>query len=224
MFRVVDVENWNRKELYEKFVKKPFVVTLNTNVDVTKLVSAAKHKKIKFSTCFVYAISRVVNKIENFRIGFNEKDEVGIFDVSSPKISVLKKGAEIYSSVVVDFEKDFLSFHNNYLLRMKEYEEYDGPGRYSNKNGRRDFFIVSYVPNIDFSSFVSVPIFYDVAESCVPFFCIGKWTKKFFKVKVPLSFRVSHLAVDGLHLGRFVDMLKAEISLLSKEILKTKFE
>src|SRR5687768_1970092 len=65
----VDIENWNRKTIYEYFkdFPDPFF-NMTANLDVTELYRFCKEKKLSFSLANLFYSLETVNEIREFRM------------------------------------------------------------------------------------------------------------------------------------------------------------
>ena len=89
--RYIDVEAWNRKDVYRLFSHGclPFY-SVTTPLDVTELVRFTKKEGLSFYRAMVYAVSKSMNELEPFRLRIR-KEGIACCDTVSPSYTTAGK-------------------------------------------------------------------------------------------------------------------------------------
>ena len=114
MKKLIDIENWNRKEhfhFFSKFSEPFFGVTVN--VECTNAYSKAKEKQVSFFLYYLYRALKTANQIDNFkyRIIENQPYEFDIVN-ASPTINRPNGTFGFAYMDYVENEDEFLSKSN----------------------------------------------------------------------------------------------------------------
>ena len=76
-FKIIDRENWSRKEYFEHYFSNvPCTYSMTTKLDITKIIESKK----KLYPAMLYYLTTIVNRHVEFRIAFNKDNELGIYD------------------------------------------------------------------------------------------------------------------------------------------------
>lgn len=208
-FKLIEVDNWKRKEYFEHYLKDiPCTYSMTVELDVTRFIDKTKDRNIKFYFAMIYMISSVVNNREEFRMALNEDGKVGIFDVVYPDYTVFHKDTETFSSIWTEYSFDFLEFYNNCL---EDNEKYGDIKKMTPKpNIPLNTFPISSIPWSNFTGFnLNLEKGYNYL---LPIFTMGKYYTKDMKIVMPLSLQVHHAVCDGFHASRFVNELQDKIN------------
>lgn len=206
-FTAIDMESWNRKEHFEYYmntVRCSYSVVVN--VDITMLRKKIKAIGVKDYITQIYVLSSVVNKCPEFRMSLDENGQLGCWDVVNPLYTVLHKEKETFSSIWTPYDGSFEKFYTSCISDIDEF----GTGAFSPKpNCPGNIFTVSSVPWIDFSAF-NINVFSE-GTYLLPIFTIGKYIEDNGKILMPLAIQVHHAVCDGLHVGRFIEKVRAMV-------------
>ncbi len=206
-FNKVDIDTWNRKEIYSKYLNDiPCSYSMTVNIDITKLLTQAKKQNIKFFPSILFAISRMVNEHKEFRMDINENGEVGYYTSSNPYFTIFHEKQEIFTNVWTEYSENFNIFLENYFHDMSIYQNnYSLSKPLKNKN----IFTISVIPWATFTGFnLNLQKGYTYFP---PIFTLGKYYTENDKVLLPLSIQVHHAVCDGFHLARFINDLQSFI-------------
>ena len=124
------------------------------------------------------------------------------YDSLAVSTIVKNKSGEV-SSCDVPFSADLLQFSRNYRIltdRVKETKE-------NHDEVTRMVIGTSALCNYDIDGVVGM--YSGIYNN--PFVFWGKYTKKWFKTTLKLSFQFHHTQMDGAHAGEFLELLQAEI-------------
>lgn len=204
MFKAIDYENWDRKEIYEAFLPCSYYITVNMNI--TRFLAFLKDKSYKFYPSINYVMTKVVNEHEEYRFAI-ENGKVGYYDMVSPLYTVLRKG-NLFTNKVTDFSLDFQDFYDRFLIDVKAAEA--GDKLYYENPRRSDVFCVSATHKLTFTALAfSAPL--EGKSSFVPFATVGKYYNSEGKILMPLSVEFNHEINDGYHASNFFEWLQIEL-------------
>lgn len=200
-FTPIDTETWERKEHYDHFMNE-VVCTYSVVIplDITRL------KGQRLYPAMLWLLTRAVNRVPQFRTALTEQG-LGVYDEMHPAYTVLNGERETFSCVWTAYREDYSAF-------LEAYEADAALGAASNhyvaKEGRpENSFDVSMIPWLSFTGFnLNLP---DSRSYLLPIFTIGKYEDKEGKRILPLAVQVHHAVCDGLHVGRFAEILQEEI-------------
>ena len=202
MKQIINLDDWNRKEIYEYYSSSdnPFVY-LTTPINITKLYHFVKQHELPFYPTFGYLITKAMNKIDGFKYRI-EDDNVVLYDLLNANFTDNINGERIYY-FTVPFTKDFHLFLEDYK-RIKD------------KYSKNEHTVIDYKNN-------------EVWLSCAPWMKITGiitpyrknntipqliWDKFSFdndNVSINLSIMAHHGFVDGFQIGKLINYINAEI-------------
>ena len=200
-FRLIDMENWARREFYEHFISQVVCTySVAVNVDITNL------KGQKLYPAMIWLLTKTVNEMPEFRTGLTPEG-LGIYDDMHPMYTVFNPENKNFSGIWSYFSEDYDEF-------LKQYEadsaEYSKSVRYAPKAGTpANSFNISMVPWLEFTA-VNINVF-DDGKFLLPIFTMGKFFERDGKRLLPLAIQVHHAVCDGYHVGAFVEKLQAHI-------------
>lgn len=202
-YKIIDTDKWARK-IHCSIFRNSLIplYCISFNLDITNFYKEIKKKKYSTTLSLIYIITKCANSIENFRYRFENK-EVVLYDNIDTSFTYLKKGSDLFMQVNVPFLNnfdDYISLANYTIANQAEYF-ISAPGN--------DVFIFSAIPWIDFN-YIS-HTFSGNTECSSPIFDWGKITADNGRLSITLSVQVHHSFVDGIHLGKFYDMLQKEL-------------
>ncbi len=206
MFREFDVENWNRKTTYEFFKNydDPFF-NITANLDVTALYGFCKENNLSFSLANLFYSLQTANEIKEFRLRFIE-NKVIEFDKIHATQTILNED-ETFSFCYFEAQENVFGFNEAGKAAVEKYKKLK---TFDVESDRLDLIYYSVIPWISFTSFKHAVCF-DNKQS-VPRMVFGKIFDEHQSKKMPLSVEVHHALVDGLHVGRFFNLLQEKIS------------
>ena len=71
-YRIVELEAWDRKDLFQFYIQRMrIVMSLTVEMDVTPLVAFAKRQGMKFYPLMIWGVSKVVNAHYEFKYGWD---------------------------------------------------------------------------------------------------------------------------------------------------------
>lgn len=200
-FRLIDVENWDRKEFYRHFINEVVCsYSVVVNIDITNL------KGQRLYPTMIWLLTKTVNDMPQFRTALSEEG-VGIFDDMHPMYTVFNKENKNFSGIWSYFSEDYGEF-------LKSYESdtamYSTSTRYAPKEGTPlNAFNISMIPWLEFTSFNANV--YDEGKFLLPIFTMGKYFEREGRRMLPLAIQAHHAVCDGYHIGLFVQKLQEYI-------------
>lgn len=200
-FRLIDVENWERKEVYTHFMEEAVCsYAVNVELDITAL------KGQKLYPAMLWLLTDTVNEFPQFRTHLSPEG-VGIFDDMTPSYTIFNEERKSFSSVWTPFDPDYQTFLRRYLADV---ERYKTSPHYRPKPGApENCFDVSMVPWLSFTGFHLN--LYGSGKYLLPIFTMGKFVGREGRRLLPLAVQVHHAACDGYHVGKFVERLQEKI-------------
>lgn len=205
IFEKIDVDTWARKEYFEHYFSNvPCTYSMTVKLDITKI----KEKQIKLYPAMLYYITTVVNRHSEFRIAFNENNELGIFSEMLPCYTVFHKDSETFSNLWTTYSSDFHKFCRSYENDILQYG--NQKGMIGKPNVPDNNFTVSMIPWTTFDGFnLNLQKEYNYLK---PIFTIGKYYHENGRTLLPLAIQVHHAVCDGFHVCRFINELQELIN------------
>jgi chloramphenicol O-acetyltransferase type A len=109
----IDINRWERKEVYEFF--KSYEIPryqVTVDIDVTNLYKYSKEKNLSFYFSMMWIVMNEINQIENFKYRI-EQNEVVYYDVTHPSFTDLIKESNQFKIVNTLFDIDIETFIKN---------------------------------------------------------------------------------------------------------------
>lgn len=194
--RVININTWNRKQLYEHFsnLKDPFFgVTIS--FDVTHAYNFSKEKKVSFFGRYLHDCMKALNTIENFKYRI-ENDKVIVYDSIHASATIMRED-KTFGFSFIEYSENLSVFLNN--LEVEKQRIYNSNNLYPPQN-RLDCIHCSAMPWVNFSGHKE-PVS-GVLES-VPKLAFGKATKINDRLLMNVAIAVNHALADGYHVGLF---------------------
>lgn len=202
MKKLIDIENWNRKEhfhFFSQFSEPFFGVTVK--VDCTKAYANAKEKQVSFFLHYLYRAIKTVNKIDNFKYRIIE-GQAYEFDTinASPTIS---RPNGTYGFSYIEFDENEENF---YKTATEEIERIQNTNSLLPAVSGENVIHFSAIPWIDFTSLSHARSLIQ-PDSC-PKISFGKMTETNGIKSMPVSIHGHHALMDGFHVGLFIDQFQ----------------
>ncbi len=204
MFTKINMETWSRRNVFHELtVNNPICFSVSHHFDITHFFKGLKARGQKFTPSILYAFSQILNRHKEFKVGVNEKKELGYYDVLHPCHTVFHEKEEIITLLHTEFNEDFSVFLGNYNDDMQKYAHKPfEPKALSVDN----IFHISNAPWLPFDS-VTLSCKHQY-EYYTPMFSIGKYAMDNNKVLLPVAIHANHAVVDGFHVSRFFSELQ----------------
>jgi len=207
MKKLIDKENWSRKEHFDFFSKfdEPFF-GLTVNVDCTKAYLNAKEKQISFFLYYLYRALKATNEIENFKYRII-KNQVYEFDNVNASPTINRPNGT-FGFAYIDYFDAEDAF---YKSALKEIEIVKNTNSLLPSVSSENIIHFSAIPWVDFTS-ISHARNFSYLDSC-PKISFGKMTEKNKIKTMPISIHVHHGLMDGYHIGQFIDRFQELLNL-----------
>jgi chloramphenicol O-acetyltransferase type A len=203
-FKTVDMDTYERKELFEHFCTFEIPVATRTlQIDVTNLMDYIGKNDYKFSLFIGFIITRAINRVQEFKHRIQDGKLVE-YDKVIPAFTVLSADKKLYFSRGVYTD----AFENDYRENM-EINRIAGLGQEKNVGSSNQGLV--FITINPWNSFTSVQFPYSSRLSSVPVFGIGKMYTVDGRIKAPLGFQTHHGLIDGYHVGLFLDILEKHL-------------
>lgn len=199
MKKLIDLDNWNRREhflFFSKFEEPFFGVTVK--VDCTIAYKKAKEKGVSFFLYYLYRALKATNEVENFRYKIIENQPYDFATVNaSPTIN---RPDGTFGFAYMDYFEDEKQF---YEKALQEIENVKSTNSLLPAVSGENVIHFSAIPWLDFTS-ISHARSFSYPDSC-PKISFGKMTENNGVKKMPVSIHVHHALMDGYHVGLFVE-------------------
>ena len=203
MYKVLDIESWDRKRHYEFFkdFEEPFF-GITANVEVTKAYRKCKREKQSFFIYYLYAACKAANTIEAFKYRIEEDGRVIIHE-SINASSTINRPDGTFGFSYIDFDNDFESFKEN---AQREIDRVRSKTDLVPSSSASNTIHFSTLPWIKFTS-ISHARRFSFKES-IPKISFGKLFEENNRLYLPISIHVHHSLMDGYHVGKFLEMME----------------
>lgn len=206
--KIINTETWSRKKHYEFF--KAFDAphfNVTASVDVTKLHTHAKRTGQSFFKLFLYGAVKTANAIPELRYRIRG-DKVIEHDVVHPSFTVMMDD-DVFNFCTATYKDAFPDFMEEVTARMSGAKREVVVG----DDEPDSLLYITSVPWVTFTS-ISHPT-NDQQHDTVPRIAWGKFTETGDRMTMPLSVQAHHALVDGVHVGRYYELLQAWLDDLS---------
>ncbi|MEM8929976.1 MAG: chloramphenicol acetyltransferase [Acidobacteriota bacterium] len=203
MATYLDLDAWPRREHFDFFRRfdNPFW-NVCVPLDVTALKRYTDDEKRSFLVTSHFLAMQAANRVESFRYRVRG-DRVLIHDRVSIGTIVLKAD-DSFTFVYFDHTDDFESFHRDALAEIERVKA--NADALDARAEQDDMLHCSVLPWLRFTS-ISHARRWNTDDS-VPKLSFGKLGTDGDRLTMPVSIEVHHALMDGLHVGRFVEILE----------------
>lgn len=169
--KILDIENWKRKEHYEFFSKmaSPYF-GITAEVDCTKAYEKAKEKEISFFAYYLHKSMIAINSVEELKLRII-KDDVFLFDTIHAGATIGREDST-FGFIFVPFSYNFEEFNSELQKEIEAVHQSTGL-RFNNDDLKKNLIRHSTLPWTSISSLLH-PTNFDKTES-VPKVTFGKF-------------------------------------------------
>lgn len=202
IFEAVDPENWERQPYFDYFnntIKCKY--TINANVDITELLTLSKEEGLKFFPSFLYVIMRAVNQNKEFRMSYNNQNQLGYWNYVLPSYTIFHDDDKTFSDVWSEYHEDFKLFYQTITIDIEQYK--DVKGIKARLNRPANFCSVSALPWLSFTNFSQDT--YQESNLMFPLIRFGKYFEQDNKTLIPVAIFVNHAVADGYHTSKLIN-------------------
>lgn len=202
-YKVIDRSGWPRAEHYNAIMRLAQTnLSISFEVDITRYLKYVREKGCSFTLATVYLMNSCANAIENFRYRILD-GEVILYDCCDPLFTYLDDTGELYKLVFVPMTGDMDSFIKAAAEKNRSQKvHFEGsPGK--------GIIRYSAIPWISFTHIASA--YTAKPDYATPIISWGKYSEKDGRVMMPVNVQAHHGFVDGLHIGRFAELLQKKL-------------
>jgi chloramphenicol O-acetyltransferase type A len=204
MYKILDIQNWNRREHFEFFNQcdEPFFGVV-AEIDCTNAYKLCKTRSIPFFLHYHFQSIIAVNKIEEFRLRI-KNNEVVIYE----KIHVtttIGRDDNTFAFSYIPFTQSFEEFTDLAKVEIERIKDSTGLG-VSENTSRIDVIHFSTVPWISFTGVTHARNF--KFKDSVPKITFGKYFRRNDRLIMPVSVNVHHGLMDAFHVGQFFHLFE----------------
>lgn len=195
---VIDLNRWERGDLFRHYIDNMrIVISLTVDMDVAPLLAYAKEKRFQFYPSMIWVVSRVINRHDEFKYGWDEAGRLIRWDAVSPSYVHFHPGDQGFTKIVTPYCEDLPQFHARFLADRQAYAAERGIAA----GQPRNFFDVSCLPWVRYRHF-DLHVF-DEGRFLAPVVTWGRYEKEGERAMMPLTMNIHHAVADGFHLSRF---------------------
>lgn len=200
--KTIDLDTWPRKSMYDYFRSLPSPhFTLTADVDVTTLIDTLKPQGISVFNAALFAIMRACNSIPEMRQRLRG-DTVVEHDTIHPAPTVPIEG-DRFAFCYFDYASDWKEFNrlcNEAIEIGKQQTELE-----DESSARDDLIFTTCLPWVAFTS-MTHPV--QGPDDSVPRVAWGKFHQRDGRWIMPVNLHVHHALADGLHTGKFYQVVQ----------------
>lgn len=202
MKKKIDVDRWERKELYNFFkdFDEPYY-GITTDLECSGAYQYAKSRGISFFLYYLYLVLKAVNRTEAFKYRI-EGDDLNLYEKIDASATIDRSdGTFGFSFIPYTEELDaFIEQATREVDRVRKESEL------ITCDFGQNIIHFSAVPWIQFTS-VSHPRHFGIRDS-IPKITMGKYYTLGERMMMPVATHVHHGIADGLHVGQFLETLQ----------------
>lgn len=194
-YRVLDIERYYRKGVYDHFTKDcKCSVSITNRIDVTALVRKSKETDTKLYINFLYCLAKALNSRDDYKMVYRwQTDEVLVFNKINITHYIFDEASETCTPVYTEYDEDYNEF---YTRCVKDIEKAKKLGGYMLDSGNHpNYFDASYIPWISYDSLnVELPdghLYYQ------PIINWGRYKEEHGAYLMPVTVRLNHAVADG---------------------------
>ena len=202
----VNPQDTNRSEAFELWMSSPMpMVTLTKTFDISNLIKVSRKAGVKFNALLCWCIGKAATQTKEFYI-LPENGKLFQYDCIAVNVIVnnIKGGINSCDIPYTDDMKGFLREYDT--LTKKVSTE-------CKSTFLEDHMIVGTSAMIQTELDSIVNQYTD--KFCNPMVMWGKYSKRWLKTILPISFQFHHTQMDGAHAGKFLANLQNEINRLA---------
>lgn len=203
-YHIINMDTWERKmhcSIFRNSFDPHYCVSFN--LDITTFYHEVKKQGLPFSLTLIYEVAKCANQIENFRYRFKD-GEVVLYDRIGTSFTHLGKGEDLFKQINVDMQDSLEKYISEAQMAISSQNVYftAPPGN--------DVFIFSAIPWISFNNISHT--YSGNKDGASPMFDWGKFIREENRIILPFSVQVHHSFVDGIHIGKFAELLQARLN------------
>ncbi|MFV0389999.1 MAG: CatA-like O-acetyltransferase [Pyrinomonadaceae bacterium] len=197
MYKEIDFDKWNRKEVFkffDEFEDPSFNITANVNV--SRLFRLCKREDISFSMALLFFSQKSVNQIREFKTRLLDGLPVEFDEVEATQ--TLLNDDESFSFCYFKSAETLREFIKAGVLARETYSRLK---TFDVETERIDLCFYSVIPWVSFTSFKNAKR--SIRKDTIPRIVFGKYFEAEIELLIPVSVEVNHLMMDGVHVGKY---------------------
>jgi chloramphenicol O-acetyltransferase type A len=202
--RIVDIQNWKRKEHYEFFkgFDEPYLGVV-TEIDCTEAYEKNDWAGESFFLYYLHKATMAANEVEEFRYRI-EDEQVVCYDKINAS-STIGRDDETFGYSFIEFSKDYKQFKENARKEIEEIKNSTGL-RLNEEAKRIDTIHFTTLPWIKITG-LSHPRNFKYNDS-VPKISFGSYYHTKYGKNMSVAIHANHALVDGFHVAKFVKIFQ----------------
>lgn len=202
----IDIENWERRDLFKFYTTElKIVMNMTVDVDVTNLVGEVKKNGLRFYPTMIWIVSRLMNARDEFKYSLTEDGELIKWDYISPSYTDFNKETEKFNKFVTEYSPDFKTFYDRVISDCEKHKNEIG----FLPNQPKNVFDISCLP---WTTYKSLDLhIYGEGKSLFPIVIWGKYREENGKILLPVTAMLHHAVCDGYNISRFFEELSQAI-------------
>lgn len=201
----IDMDQWPRRDHFRFFsgLSFPFY-SVTVPLDVTVLREKAKGAGLSFHYALLYAVTRAMNQVEDFRYKIRG-EEVFLVPRLHPSFVTMHGESHLFKIINMDWPEDLglEAFCRDAAAAESAQEGYFP----SAESERRDDFI--YYSSAPWFSFTSLTHEMDCnPDDSIPRVTFGKYETRDGRVVLPFNIQLNHRLLDGYHLHSLLETVQ----------------
>jgi chloramphenicol O-acetyltransferase type A len=202
----IDVETWDRKDYFNMYLGTDFpYINVGANLDITNLLGYCKKRDLPFYLTMVFSAHHIALQIKNFKYRIMDGRPILNENIHA-SFTHMPEGRDLFINVTPEYTDDLTGFIKNARELIAKQGTDLGLSRL---RGRYDIIGYSAIPWIQFTHFIRTIAKIGVDSN--PKVTWGKYFKQDDRVLMPFTVQVHHGLMDGLHVGRYFEMLQQYI-------------
>ena len=200
--RQINLNTWPRREHFQVF--RSFDIphfNMCANIDLRAFYTLIKQSDISVNMAIVYILTRAANAIPEFRYRIRGENVIE-HEIVHPSSTIMGKG-DVFSFCTMEYREKFQDFAARNAEKVARVRK--RPRLLEEDQKRDDLLFMTAIPWVTFTSFVH-PLVFPVDS--VPRFAWGKFFEEGESLKMPLSVQGHHAVMDGLHMGRYFEVVQ----------------
>lgn len=206
MAREAQPKDTTRAMAYELWMKAPNpMVTFFKTLDITNLIRISKRKKLKLNMLLDYCIGKAAVGIKEFYT-LPVREKLIQYDSIAVNTIVKNKDGEV-SSCDILYSESLDVFNQEYLKYTSQVAD-----SCHDRDLSESCMVIGTSAIVDTEIDGAVGMNSGILNN--PFMIWGKYSRKWFRYYLKLSFQFHHTQMDGAHAGSFLENLQKEINKL----------
>ena len=210
MKQLVDIQTWGRKSILEhfsRFQSPDYSITVQMECGNAK--ENAKFRNRSFFICYLYAILRAANEIEEFRYRM-EDGNIVLYDKIDVVTTIAVGEDGRFVGVRIPYKENFEVFYTDaerIIQNASNTKDVHLEEQASSEDVDLGLILLSVLPELHFTSMTCTQM---TKGGCLyPLLNIGQVLQRENESYLPVAITVNHIFIDGFHLTEFFKKAKS---------------